>query len=479
MTGKINNMQVDNVQPSAMAEVANNLSHGFDIFGKDVDSSIMPTAIFDFHSCSKIKQAHDSLEYNLPCFVQFIPAHSVESVYGSSSDLSIVEQKMSSSLGIGIESGVFNSEVKSSYSHSSMRKHGCRYAYFSAVVNLGKLYLQTPDRKYLSELFIKDLEKLPDSFSGQNMPRFQDFFARYGLYYITHFDVGARLDMFKSVLETEETTNSDISACIAAQYEGLFIKGSIDSNITSEKSWENYSSSSKTILKARGGSLDAIGKLTAVDAAKPGQDTVSAYKDWLKSVGENPVACNFRLSSIANLCGEKQEAVTQAMEASVVRMKFKTSVELNYAYSPPAELLTTKGGYSEKDIKKVSYISKVKTDVYVNNILVLPADSLGVRRKHAGFHVVVFEKNNYRKMPINQDYKIDLEAMSSLCDMKRVCDWWHNENPESDKLSKLRNQLYAPMQRDLSDYNTEKYAVILSVVILIILCSQQRISKIT
>ncbi|MCX6178749.1 MAG: MAC/perforin domain-containing protein [Chlorobiales bacterium] len=285
------------------------LGYGFDVFGR-YDASSKKSPLFNIqYDPSKQWQG-----FLLPQNASF---DSSSSHYGTSysfNSRSEVEQHFATKVGITGKYNMFNGEFSASYSQTVKQDQEYQYGLMEAFSQFWSLDLKDRSAGALADWVTNDpdFKNLPTQYTAENRYLFFRFFDKYGTYFVTGVNVGARLFYTCSVLKNHQYSEQEVKTKIKAEYNAVFIKVGAEAEAEWKKIGQQWSDARSVSVNALGGNNSIL------IALAPGfPDNFSTYyKSWLDSCQAMPSTIDFRLASMDTLfSGNKAQAVKSAMDA--------------------------------------------------------------------------------------------------------------------------------------------------------------------
>jgi len=224
-----------------------------------------------------------------------------------------LQNSLAAHAGVEVSAGAFSGEMAADY--ASAFQQNTRYGYVYRDFYSQLAYLTLGDAgAYISDEFDARIGELPAQVTPENAMLFAPFFSEFGVYYVQKVVLGGSLQVSSSVRSSAEMSESDMSAMVHAQYDGLFVSGSFNASVTSSRAWQAYAANMSCSIRAAGGDTGTLAALSAIDPLEASADTVALFNKWLNSVNNDPAIVDFSLDGIWNLCGDKRDAVRQAWE---------------------------------------------------------------------------------------------------------------------------------------------------------------------
>lgn len=354
------------------------LGTSVDVFAKNPIAGL-GLKVFDFSKAGVKPVSIDGVEIDIPEIVDLLPNSKINQTAGSKTSMDVVSNELAASMGVKGDAGLFSAGVKASFRTSNKSAAYAFYSYVYESISYAEMKLNSIDSKYFTDDFASDLNALPESFSQDNYPQFATFFEKWGLYYLFHSGLGGELDTTNAVATSDSTTTATAQVDLSAQYKGLYYAGSFDASVTASASWSVFSSESVTQAYIQGGSLEAQGKVLAINPLEPSDNTVNAHTDWLKSLSENPAPTQMYFKPISGLAGSKKAAMDEAAHFYISSIQFAS--DLQFVKNTGSGGGTWNGG----------------TAVYVNGVYER-ATSL----ENPGYQVLVLDRNQPSKVIDNR-----------------------------------------------------------------------------
>ena len=216
------------------------------------------------------------------------------------------EEHFGSKVGIKVGIGLFSGEFEASFNMTNKSDVSYEYGLVETYSKFYSLVLKDPSEKSLAP-WVKDDEdfkNIPDVFNDENRLLFFRFFEKYGLYYISRVDIGARLYYSTSVDKSYNFSESEIKTKISAEYTAVF---SANAEAEWKKVGESWASARQVKVSATGGSNVILNVLVP----GYGANHADAFKAWYESAELNPGVIDFHLTPISKIfSGQKAVAVT-------------------------------------------------------------------------------------------------------------------------------------------------------------------------
>lgn len=275
------------------------LGCGYNVFGEYAAIIDVKDRIIEFDQY-KTQEARGSI-YDLPSEVQYLYLndYTYNSTYGEYSYQ--YREKMSQSVGMSASYGFFGASVTANFSEEKYQSFDYAFCTIHRCVRFWKLSLPYTDlqalRSMMSAEARDDLTNLAPAV----------LFTKYGTHFTTEVIIGARADYHCEIEKTEEskTIKTRITACAEASFKKF--TGSTDYIGVTESELQTFSSNSTQHLRVTGGKAE-YGLLISEKGD---------YEEWMNSIEENPVLCDFTESSLVpiwDLCEDnarKQQLIAE------------------------------------------------------------------------------------------------------------------------------------------------------------------------
>lgn len=338
---------------------SNAVGQGFDVFG-EVNTNSFLTPLLDPNKAQKKVFTLVGKDFLIPTYIN--PIENTSGYYEGGTYMS--RNDFQNSVAVNVQAtagyGLFSGEMKAAYKNEFSSSSEYAYTYNNFYSSLAVLQLAEYSG-YLRDSFVKKVADLPESVTPDNLNKFIAFFNEYGIYYTDKIELGGSLEFYVSVAKSAQMSEQEISAMMKAQYDGLFVKGSISSEITSKESWKKYSENSQYHISVTGGDPSLAGALTSINPLDPSQSTVNAYKDWLNSVSTSAAITNMKLKGIWMLCGDKSRVVQEAWltysETIHPKITLETSSYITFwpiTQKPVTPIITVNGFNAQPSVSPIS-----------------------------------------------------------------------------------------------------------------------------
>ena len=285
------------------------VGQGFDIFDK-VDVAALIRPLFDFTAAPTNTFTLRGRDYLIP---RSLLAMEDADSYVQSASCSTREEFQNSIAGhLNVEAsyGAFSGEMKATFASEFMRNANYSFAYRRYYTRIATVSLVDYGSSLVEEFRVA-IAELPAEARSDNQQAFNDFFNRWGVYFVKEITLGGRLDLSVAVSNESKLTREHIGVLAGAQCDALLGSGSVDASIMKSAEWRSYLESAQSSLRSVGGD-DSV--LAGINALQPSKDTAAAYKAFIESIPVSPAVIDFNLAGIWELCGTAREAVMTAWE---------------------------------------------------------------------------------------------------------------------------------------------------------------------
>ncbi|MFE4629500.1 MAC/perforin domain-containing protein [Streptomyces mirabilis] len=317
---------------------ANALGQGFNVYGTfSADSLITP--LFDLRASGSQVFTFLGRDYQIPGIASGIEDTTTYYLATVSDTRDSFQNSIAVHANVDASYGAFSGELEAAYSNEYATSREYTFAYRNVYAQLARLQL-SPAVQYLTKEFTDRLATLPFSLTSENLEPFEDFFNTFGTYFTSEVTLGASLGFWVATEKTSEVSDTEISAALSAQYEGLTQSGSISADITNTAGWKAYSTSTSVSLQAVGSDPTKGAKVAALDPWNPSPGSVATYSAWIDSIATDPALVDFRLTGIWELCGPRRKVVQQAWDAYGTTMRPNLVVNAITSLSPPVSPVT-------------------------------------------------------------------------------------------------------------------------------------------
>lgn len=223
------------------------------------------------------------------------------------------QQSIAATASVNTSYGAFSGHMEMAFSRQIAHSSEYMFAHKSFYSGENELQLNPGVAlAYRGKDFLEAIEKLPATVDMENLHLFADFFGTFGTHYTRGVRLGASMEFYVAVSKTSTDNAKQVGVLMHAHYNGLFIKGSLSSELTNSQAWKSYISTSVIRVNVLGGSVEARGALSGIAEKEPSSTTVAAFDQWVASINGNTSGVNFRLAPIWELCGDKSSVVRQA-----------------------------------------------------------------------------------------------------------------------------------------------------------------------
>ncbi len=290
---------------------ANLLGQGFDIFGPyTVDSLLKP--LFDAGDKTHVIRVGQQ-DYLAPPYVSSFKILRSDSASEAGVTREEFQQSIAATANVNTSYGAFSGHMEMAFSRQVAHSSEYMFAYKSFYDGENELQLNpSVALAYRGKAFLEALETLPATVDMENLHLFADFFGTFGTHYTQKVRLGASMEFYVAVSKTSTDDAQEVGVMMHAHYNGLFVKGSLSSELTNSQEWKSYIATSRITVNVLGGSVEARGALSGIAEKDPSPATVNAFDQWVASINDNTSGVNFRLTPIWELCGDKSSVVRQA-----------------------------------------------------------------------------------------------------------------------------------------------------------------------
>lgn len=298
---------------------------GFNVFG-DYRQESSTEEIFDWQIVPKEDQKIEGEWYQVPICAEVQPAPSTQDDHKTCESVEELSNAFAANANAQANVGAFKGEVHAAYSeesHSNVKNYFSFYHHYEET-----LYLQIGVVKdeYLREEFKKDAEQLLTKEDSSNVAAYGPFFDLWGTHYIKACRLGGQLDCDISLVQENATTHSEMTVFVKAEYNGAFVTGTVDANVTKSKNWSAYHSNRKTHVRSVGGENAP----RAADFENPKEDkSVARFNAWVASIKKTPATVHFHLEGLWKLFHdpEKSQKIKSAFYTYVANLRSSVTVE--------------------------------------------------------------------------------------------------------------------------------------------------------
>jgi MAC/Perforin domain len=316
------------VSQSEKSNAINWMSAGFNIYGAyDLALSTLPRKIFDPR---KAPLGDETPLGKLPVYMAFRPLKTSDFFRASGDGRDAFQSKFAARASVDLSVGAFSGHVEAAYGEQVAESSQYSYTNMSFREALGMLVLDgLADAQYLTDEFAARLRALPDA-AESNLERFAEFFRDFGAYFVSTIEVGATLEYYVALKQSDTMRAQQIKAKMEAEYNGLFVSGKATAEMSSDQEWKSYRLGKTAAIRIKGGGDQERDQLNQVDAGSldsMSQNTVVRYNRWLDSVANNAAVMDFKLTGIWEVCGAKRKAVEDAFRQYGDMMRPKLHVE--------------------------------------------------------------------------------------------------------------------------------------------------------
>jgi hypothetical protein len=160
---------------------------------------------------------------------------------------------------------------------------------------------------------------------------------------VSKIHVGATLEYYVAVQQSDRMKATQIEAKMKAEYEGLFVNGKASAEMSSDEGWKSYRKSKTAQILIKGGGdveRDNLNHVKFKSDDGMSQATVDMYKLWLRTVAANAAVMEFGLTGIWEVCDAKRKVVEDAFReyGNMMRPKLhvetRTMVRAGESYAP-------------------------------------------------------------------------------------------------------------------------------------------------
>ncbi|MDX1998747.1 MAG: MAC/perforin domain-containing protein [Thermoanaerobaculia bacterium] len=299
---------------SESSNVLSWIGAGFNVYGAyDLAASALRSKVFD---PAKAPKGDEQTPFGrLPSYMAYRSVGDSDFFYASGEGRDSFQSKFAARAEISASGAVFSGHVEAAYGRQVAESSQYSFANVSFRDFLGNLVLERLDSRYLSDEFLAAVAALPAKAEPANLDAFSDFFQTFGAYFVTQISLGGTLEYYVAVQQSTSMEATEIQAKAEAEYKGLFVSGKASAEMSSDTRWERYRHNKTAVIRVKGGGDLERNLLSQVDPKSldsMSSDTVTNYRNWLRSLSTNAAVMNFRLTGIWEVCGAKKKAVEDA-----------------------------------------------------------------------------------------------------------------------------------------------------------------------
>ncbi len=375
------------------------VGQGFNIFGPSSSVSLLGP-LFDFSSIPTKKIDFFGTEVEVPVIVNWLEGTDTFIVEGYGQTRSDFQRSISAHLGISAHYGGFSGEVQSSFETDSSTTVEQKYSYKKFFSSLGIFQYQPGHEAYLTTEFKAAIDALPSTVNPQDIKPFEDFFNRFGAYFVTRAFPGAALTYGATTSSTSGMSSEAISASAKASYNALFAGISIDAEFKASETWRSYTANTKVRVSSRGGDTALAAKLASANPFAPDTSATSgAFLEWVQSAKLDPTNTDFRVSGIWELAGNKRSVIEQAWNEFGPKIK------------PLLTITSTVFSHPEEHTPERPFVQ-------LNNKSLRPSPASG----NMGFNILILDGNDLMAEPLfNRQFGYNAESW-----WYEFTDFWNN-----------------------------------------------------
>lgn len=318
------------------------MSAGFNVYGAyDLSISALRSKVFD---PAKAPKSDEQTPFGrLPSYLTYRSVGHSDFFHASGEGRDSFQSKFAARAEITASGAVFSGHVEAAYGRQVAESSQYSFANVSFRSFLGNLVLERLDPRYLSDEFLAAVAALPAKAEPSNLDRFSDFFQTFGAYFVTQISLGGTLEYYVAVQQSTSIEATEIQAKAEAEYNGLFVSGKASAEMSSDSKWERYRHNKTAVIRVKGGGDLERNLLAQVDSKSldsMSSETVSNYRNWLRSLANNAAVMDFRLTGIWEVCGAKKKAVEDAyrefgkLMRPLLHIETRTDVPPTDSYTP-------------------------------------------------------------------------------------------------------------------------------------------------
>lgn len=322
-----------NVQALPFMSQANAVGQGFNVYGT-LDESSLITPLFDFAAAGDQEFTFLGKQYRIPTIVNGIENTKTYYTGGTFDTRDSFQNSIAVHANVSASYGAFSGEMETAFSREYQQESEYSYSYNTLFAPLAILQL-IPNSTYLSPAFTDRVNQLPPTLDASTLPDFEDFFNSFGVYFTSKIFIGASLEFWVATEKSSTLTDDQISACLKAQYDALYVSGSLSADFKASAQWKSYSASSNVNVQAIGADPTKAAALAALDPFSPSSATVNAYTTWVDSIATDPAIMDFGLTGIWELCGPRTKVVQEAWDAYGTQMRPNLMIVTSTSLYPP------------------------------------------------------------------------------------------------------------------------------------------------
>lgn len=276
---------------------------GFDIFG-DYRQESSTEEIFDWGNIPTETQTINGKDYLVPICAEVHDSPASKDDHETCESVDELSNSFSANANAQANIGAFKGEIHAAYSeesHSTVKRYFSYYHHYEESLFLQIARVQDD---YLRDEFKQAAGALPTYDRGRNFATYAGFFDHWGTHFIKSCRLGGQIDCDISLEQSNQTTHSDMSVYLKAEYNAVFVSGKVDSKVTESTNWASYHSARRTSVRSVGGKHPP----TASDYENPSAGTVDKFNAWLDSIDEHPATLHFQVEGMWKLFHDQKKA---------------------------------------------------------------------------------------------------------------------------------------------------------------------------
>ena len=285
------------------------VGYGFNVTGA-YDLTSITSQLFDISGPpSGTWTSPSGTQYDMPANVSPVSNSKTDAHSFVSTSQSDYTSQFSQQCTVDASAGCFSGEFDYAYSDTFSSSQEYYYCWYAGSRRSYGLQIVSNDAPLLSAAFSSDLDALPDALTDDNASSFYDFFNRYGTHYVAGLTMGAKFRYYVAAQKSFSSDQQQISDNVSLEYKAVFTDDSVHASQDWSTLGENWAASRIVTVDAAGGSS----ALMPVAAPGYGDNASDAFNEWLASIDDNPATVDFQLQPLSELCGDKADAVDQAL----------------------------------------------------------------------------------------------------------------------------------------------------------------------
>jgi hypothetical protein len=224
-----------------------------------------------------------------------------------------VSQEFAAMAKIATSGSWFSGEFDATYGSLQMHDAAYYYAMVRKLILLWGVQIQNTGIDYLSQSFTGSpiVEGLPATFTSQNQNEFYELFDNFGTHFISHVDVGGRLDYLCAVSQQSNHSEEEVKAKAHLEFQAFFSDTEVEANGFWKQVGTDWASSRKGLIRARGGDFSTIDSLAFPSY---GQYKPHVLTEWTQSVRTSPGLGLIKLRPLSVLfSGAQARAIDEAL----------------------------------------------------------------------------------------------------------------------------------------------------------------------